>query len=259
MTTTLHIFLVTWHFDEHTDACVVEATDEKDALRLAIAAKLEEHRDLVADSELDEEALRLARNPTHITDEENWAVRRVNLRGKRGVHEATFALPAPRMPMAYAEAAQKALYFGVHPHQEAGHFFWTTQWDHGDEPWRVPETLHKVHRHFDAGWPPATRSRRLVTSPRAYTIVETDERPPGMAAVGHHNGWTVVSWWDRSGDDRGASHSTILIPAIVEEGLELAVAERAFPAVFARYRKHYNHSPSIHTRLPDGDLQEYVR
>lgn len=57
----------------------------------------------------------------------------------------------------------------------------------------------------------------------------------GEATLSFHHGYSVVSFWDRSGDSRGNSNSSFLAKGThsFEEVLEMA--REAFPALFDRF------------------------
>lgn len=64
-----------------------------------------------------------------------------------------------------------------------------------------------------------------------------DERQPeGLAAIHHLAGWTVVSFFDRSGDARYGSHSTFLLEGTLAFEDAVETARAAFPSVWARFR-----------------------
>ncbi len=62
------------------------------------------------------------------------------------------------------------------------------------------------------------------------------EQPEGVARLTHYEGWTVLSFWDRSVDDRRGSHSTFAIDGVHTFGEAVAHARAAFPRVWARYK-----------------------
>lgn len=49
------------------------------------------------------------------------------------------------------------------------------------------------------------------------------------------NGWTVLSFWDRSGDSRGRSNSAFIMDGDYATLAGLAIARERFPAIFARF------------------------
>lgn len=64
-----------------------------------------------------------------------------------------------------------------------------------------------------------------------------DERQPeGLAAIHQVAGWTVLSFFDRSGDARYGSHSTFLLEGTLAFEDAVEAARRAFPSVWARFK-----------------------
>lgn len=108
-----------------------------------------------------------------------------------------------------------SLYFGCWG--EAGHYLWTP-------------------RHTR---PPLNERPRFVGVNGGAidgTFCPVDPREPeGLCALTHFEGWTIVSFWDRSGDKRGKSNSNFLLPGTLGQQEALAAARAAFPALFARF------------------------
>jgi hypothetical protein len=61
------------------------------------------------------------------------------------------------------------------------------------------------------------------------------EAPQGECHVEHADGWTLISFWDRTGDERAASNSNFVVEGehTLEQALELA--RQAMPALFERF------------------------
>ena len=57
----------------------------------------------------------------------------------------------------------------------------------------------------------------------------------GLALLHHVEGWTVLAFWDRSGDSRYGSHSTFLAQGTLGFDAMVAMARESFPQVWARY------------------------
>lgn len=112
------------------------------------------------------------------------------------------------------DRAAECLYFGCH--DRPGHFLWVRGWRH------VPNynfmNRWVYHHKIDGGLAPKG----------------IDERE-GVAALHHLDGWTVISFWDRSVDKRGACNSAFLV--LGEMGFEDAVrvAREFWPDVWARF------------------------
>lgn len=52
---------------------------------------------------------------------------------------------------------------------------------------------------------------------------------PGNAVLFHGRGWTFLSFWDRSGDSRGASNSTFILRGTLSFEDAIEAAKAAFP------------------------------
>lgn len=121
------------------------------------------------------------------------------------------------------------LFFGVAPGDSAGHHLYETagaermRWFRGKE--RLPEVLRESR--LDGCYAPYQHTRH---GGDPFAAIQTQ----GHARLTHVAGWTVIAWWDRTGDSRGGCNSALLIPALVgwEQGLELGRA--ACPALFQR-------------------------
>ncbi len=61
------------------------------------------------------------------------------------------------------------------------------------------------------------------------------EAPQGVAALHHKDGWTALSFWDRSGDHRGGSNTTFVVDETLDFDAMLSRAQADWPALFARF------------------------
>ncbi len=87
---------------------------------------------------------------------------------------------------------------------------------------------------------PAGRTLGASASPWGFSIDAglLDQRAPqveGVAVVAQRDGWTAISFWDRSADPRPGSNTAFLVDELVSGEDLLARAREAFPAVFARF------------------------
>jgi len=58
----------------------------------------------------------------------------------------------------------------------------------------------------------------------------------GQALLHHKNGWTALSFWDRSADHRGGSCSTLLINGTFDFETLMTMAREEWPAVMRRFK-----------------------
>lgn len=103
--------------------------------------------------------------------------------------------------------------------------------------WREPgHYLYSPHgrRHGGLGSLP-------IDFPCSVRVLDGGLLPPrapqtqGAAAHVHLHGWTILSFWDRSGDTRPQSCSTFLLRGLFAFHEACKQAREAFPAVWARY------------------------
>lgn len=77
--------------------------------------------------------------------------------------------------------------------------------------------------------------------PIRSTILDGGLLPPGepqtegVATFCHINGWTVISFWDRSVDKRGGCSSSFLMKGLHDFGSACCRAKSQFPDIWNRY------------------------
>ncbi len=59
-------------------------------------------------------------------------------------------------------------------------------------------------------------------------------QPQGVARLHHVEGWSVLAWWDRTGDHRGGSNSAFVARGTLTAEALAQLGAEAFPAVWAR-------------------------
>lgn len=97
--------------------------------------------------------------------------------------------------------------------------------------------------------PPGRRALPLPSSLQPARLdggfAPEGEETQGVARMSQVDGWTVLSWWDRSGDTRRGSSSTILVDSY-DVSLEavLALAAERFPGVMQRQPVHIRLDPA---------------
>lgn len=62
-----------------------------------------------------------------------------------------------------------------------------------------------------------------------------DGQGQGLIKYTQLDGWSIIAFWDRSGDSRPGSHSTFLINESVTPEDLLEAAKLAYPQIFSRY------------------------
>ncbi len=107
-----------------------------------------------------------------------------------------------------------AFYFGC-VREISGHYLYT---QHGDRPTRAE--LDSIPQRLRC--PDGTFAPRMT-------------KAPGQALLTHHEGWTILSFWDYSIDHRPGSNSTFLINALVDFKDAMEYAKAAFPSIWTRF------------------------
>lgn len=113
-------------------------------------------------------------------------------------------------------------YFGVAP-QDRGHHLYDDQsfWPKRPEAIGLPFKLTELDSAY---CPNVTRQQ-------------------GVAKTTYENGWTVLSFWDQTGDSRPGSHSTFLLPGALKWEEAVAAARAAFPQVMKRAEGSFKLTP----------------
>lgn len=117
----------------------------------------------------------------------------------------------------------ETFYFGVRGARERdlGHFLWP------------PALVTTVHENppFQAAHPNWLRSNFLDGLYAPHDVKEQER----VATLNHIGGWTVLAFWDRSGDKRGASNGAFILSGRLSFEAAVTRAEAAFPTICARF------------------------
>lgn len=103
----------------------------------------------------------------------------------------------------------KPFYFGCWSPARCGHYLFDQEGHHADER-RVP------------GLPIRPT---LLDGGLLFGVPDVE----GNAVLFHGRGCTLLSFWDRSGDSRGASNSSFILPDLLTFESAVEAAELAFP------------------------------
>lgn len=127
----------------------------------------------------------------------------------------------------------RVYFFGVgHPHAAGHHLY--------DAPGRwAPEAarrgLPKALAHLDSVW---CRGER--PAPPSMPVAVNDPQVEGRAFIHYVDGWTVLAWWDRSGDARGGCNAAFLVEGYHRYSEAFLRALDAFPRELERMLARYS-------------------
>lgn len=117
-------------------------------------------------------------------------------------------------------------YFGcskLRPKDPVGHYMHNNQLRHD---WDAENDLPESWRggKIDGGF-----------APKEFADRDKKEAPQGQALWVQCEGWTLISFWDRSGDSRGGSSSTFISKEHLTFDQMVAVAKEEFPQLWKRF------------------------
>ena len=107
----------------------------------------------------------------------------------------------------------KTYYFGCVG--SPGHHYFSV--DLGYAPWPEQIDLEKALGRIDGAYCPK------------------GPQVEGRALLHYVNGWTLVSFWDRSVDKRGGCNSNFILEGTLTAAEALEAAKAAFPRIWQRY------------------------
>jgi len=107
----------------------------------------------------------------------------------------------------------KILYFGCY--RDKGHYFWSE----GFSKPRWSDTVTQIP------WGIQVDTGLCPKGPQIQ----------GRAAFHQKDGWTAISFWDRTVDTRPGSHSTFLCENTLDFDAMVALCKETFPTIWERY------------------------
>ncbi|WP_437309959.1 hypothetical protein [Sorangium sp. So ce388] len=118
----------------------------------------------------------------------------------------------------------------------AGHHIWAPSnghvaWAHAAALRKLPWSLAELDGSLAGD--PALADRH---DPRHWA---TENQPEGLVRLHHRGGWTAISFWDRSGDSRYGSSSTLVASGTHTAREMVALLQRAFPAIWERITRRF--------------------
>jgi hypothetical protein len=87
-----------------------------------------------------------------------------------------------------------------------------------------------VFPHIDGGYCPG------VDPNRKHAWQTPDHQPEGLAKLTHKDGWTLLSFWDRSVDKRNNSNSNFIQEGEFTFEQMVEQAKEKFPGIWERFK-----------------------
>jgi len=142
----------------------------------------------------------------------------------------------------------RVLFFGVRAGERAGHYLIAPNGH--ERSCDLEAMLPAPLRRLDGVW--------CWPTPRTVEQVrngwrDRDPQEQGRGFIHYVDGWTVVSWWDRSGDPRGGCCAAFLVEGRHPWTEALPLARAAFPREFARMGSAYSIGLAGHDLVSDAD------
>ena len=99
--------------------------------------------------------------------------------------------------------------------------------------------LQMAERNCPSPWRPGDIDCKMQpgcdASTRAYGT--PDFQPEGLSLLHHHtDGWTALSFWDRSIDKRGGCNATFIFRGVFDFEEMRTLASKHFPTVWQRFK-----------------------
>lgn len=141
----------------------------------------------------------------------------------------------------------RVLFFGVRAGERAGHYLIAPD---GESRRDIEATLPAPLRRLDGVW---CFPKPRTSDECRYGTPHTSDQTQGRGFVHYVDGWTVISWWDRSGDPRGGCCAAFLIEGRHPWSEALSLARTAFPREFARMKSAYSIDLAGHDLASDAD------
>lgn len=121
----------------------------------------------------------------------------------------------------------EAYYFGCQ--RESGHYFFHPD-GKGGRSWDIERRVGPaIYPRIDSRFCPGAKQER-----GGYR--QTRPEVEGEAALNHIEGWTILSFWDRSVDKRGGCNSNFVALGTHDYTTMRAIAATQFPSVWKRFK-----------------------
>lgn len=120
-------------------------------------------------------------------------------------------------------ATLEAYYYGCR--WDKGHYWF----DRRKRDWDIEKIVgQNVSRRIDGGFCPGRVEGNIYK--------RTRDEVEGEASLNHVDGWTILSFWDRSVDPRGACNSNFVARGTWDYTTMRAIAEAQYPDIWDRYK-----------------------
>jgi hypothetical protein len=119
----------------------------------------------------------------------------------------------------------KAYYFGCVA--RAGHYLFGANGE---------AIYHDERKAMALPWKDSEIDGKLAPQPRLQPALREQAQPEGQAVVHHREGWTALSFWDRSVDGRPGSNSTFFVEGTHEFPAMLQLVRELFPRIVKRFK-----------------------
>lgn len=127
----------------------------------------------------------------------------------------------------------KIFYYGCG--RKPGHYFWKPGMiqARGEETAPTPHTTQSFPQVVPWGY---SVDGKLTPPDERHADGRLYYAPQGKAALHYKDGWTAISFWDRSVDTRPGSLSTFVMEGTYDYDQAIALARQNFPEVFERFQ-----------------------
>lgn len=129
------------------------------------------------------------------------------------------------------------LFHGVWLNASYGHSLYTRAGKTLDQDLRQRLSVPSFSKDLDGGYAPGTDE--LGRHPESTSMM-----PEQMVRTTHELGWTIFSFWDTTGDNRGGSNSAFIAEGIWEFEDLSKLIEDAFPFFVSRWRMLRKETPN---------------
>lgn len=122
------------------------------------------------------------------------------------------------------------IYFGCWG--PAGHYFYRPDGHCSSKEVRHKMAAEGIYPMIDGGFCPGSHQNPDGSTRRPERGPPQEE---GVARLTHHNGWTILAFWDRTGDTRYGSNSNFIRGDLWDFKTMVAKAKETYPRLWERF------------------------